>query len=48
VEYGVKMKDETARLMLHGILHLTGYDHEKSPREEARMRKKEEEILAIL
>ncbi len=36
-------------LLLHGILHLTGYDHERSGEEEARrMEAKEQEIFALL
>jgi probable rRNA maturation factor len=41
----VSFRDEVKRLLLHGILHLIGYDHEKSKREEDRMRKMEDEIL---
>ena len=36
-------------LLLHGILHITGYDHERSGEEEAlRMEAKEREIFAQL
>lgn len=42
----------TARLcflLLHGILHLAGYDHERSGEAEARrMEKKERELFAML
>jgi len=38
--------DEVDRLLVHGILHLAGYDHEISPREERRMKRKEREMLA--
>ena len=37
--------DEIALLLIHGILHLTGYDHERGKKEELRMRKKERELL---
>ena len=47
-ELGVTMRDETARLLVHGILHLLGYDHETSARDAVRMRKKEDEILGKL
>lgn len=40
--------DEVDRLLIHGILHLAGYDHEISAREERRMKRKERELLAIL
>ena len=36
-------------LLLHGILHLTGYDHERSGEAEARrMEGKERELFALL
>jgi probable rRNA maturation factor len=36
-------------LLLHGILHLCGYDHERSGQVEAdRMEKKEQELFSIL
>jgi probable rRNA maturation factor len=36
-------------LLLHGILHLCGYDHERSGEAEAvRMEKKEKELFRIL
>lgn len=36
-------------LLMHGILHLCGYDHERSGNEEAiRMEKKERELFRIL
>jgi probable rRNA maturation factor len=37
---------EVDRLLVHGILHLAGYDHEVSAREERRMKRKEREMLA--
>jgi rRNA maturation RNase YbeY len=35
-------------LLIHGILHLLGYDHEGSPYRARKMRKKEKEILDAL
>ena len=36
-------------LLLHGILHLVGYDHERSGPEEAlRMEEKEQELFTLL
>jgi probable rRNA maturation factor len=34
------------RLLAHGILHLLGYDHERSPRESRRMRREEKKVIA--
>jgi probable rRNA maturation factor len=48
-EFGVTFRDEMARLTIHGILHLCGYDHENVPRREAdRMRRKERRLLSML
>lgn len=45
-EYGVTFERELLRLMVHGILHLHGYDHEGVSKAEAqRMRRREERIL---
>jgi probable rRNA maturation factor len=43
-EQGHSTEQELALLIIHGILHLLGYDHEK-PEEEARMRAREKELL---
>ena len=42
------LAEEVDRLLVHGILHLAGYDHEISPREERRMKRKERELWAVL
>jgi rRNA maturation RNase YbeY len=39
---------EAERLLVHGLLHLLGYDHERSAREAARMKQKERELAAWL
>lgn len=44
-EYGTGFYDEIYRLMIHGTLHLLGYDHEKSEYGARKMRKKEQEIM---
>jgi len=43
-EQGHSPEKELALLVIHGILHLLGYDHEE-PREEAKMRTREKELL---
>lgn len=46
---GVSLDARLAFLLLHGILHLAGYDHERSGEEEAaRMEAKEQELFAML
>ncbi len=39
---------EVLRLLIHGILHLLGYDHERSPQEAKRMQRKEHAIIKKL
>ena len=41
------VEEEVARLVVHGMLHLSGYDHE-TPEQETRMRAREDEVLALL
>jgi probable rRNA maturation factor len=43
-EQGHSIERELALLIIHGILHLLGYDH-KEPEEEAKMRTREKELL---
>jgi len=48
-EAGVSFWERLVFLLMHGILHLAGYDHERSGEEEARrMEAKEQEIFALL
>ncbi len=48
-EGGVSFESRLTFLLLHGILHLTGYDHERSGEAEARrMAEKERELFALL
>lgn len=37
--------EELLRLLIHGLLHLLGYDHERSVYQKVRMEKKEREIF---
>jgi probable rRNA maturation factor len=43
-EQGHSPERELALLVIHGILHLLGYDHEE-PEEESKMRERERELL---
>jgi probable rRNA maturation factor len=46
---GIPFEHELWFLLLHGILHLLGYDHERGTEEEARqMEAREAEIFALL
>ena len=45
---GMSMKDRLGELMIHGILHLFGYDHEASETEARRMEAKSRELLKQL
>ena len=40
-EAGHSLGKEIDRLLIHGLLHLAGYDHERGPKEALRMRRKE-------
>ena len=43
-----RLEQEVATLLVHGVLHLCGYDHERSAREAARMFRKQRAILRKL
>ena len=47
-ERGHGLFDEVIRLLVHGVLHLLGYDHERGLREAARMARRERAILRTL
>lgn len=36
------------RLLIHGLLHLLGYDHERSEEEADRMQKEQDRLLALI
>jgi probable rRNA maturation factor len=42
--HGRSAEEEVARLLIHGILHLLGYDHAE-PEEERRMQAREDELV---
>jgi len=46
LKFNSGFQDELLRVMIHGVLHLSGYS-DKKPKEAARMRKKEEAYLSL-
>lgn len=47
-EGGRSLSEELAWLLVHGVLHLCGYDHERSDAEARRMKRREQMILRAL
>jgi len=44
-DLGHDIREEVTRLLVHGVLHLLGYDHERSERDAQRMAQRENMIL---
>ena len=47
-EDGETLRRSLDRLMVHGLLHLLGYDHERSSAEAQRMRTRERKLLEVM
>lgn len=47
-EHGLTFEEEIFLLLIHGILHLLGYDHEISEQEEEKMRSKTRELFHLI
>lgn len=47
-EYGLTLDEELKRLLIHGLLHLAGYDHEKGGYAERKMKDKTLDLLTRL
>ncbi len=47
-DFKVSLEEEMARLVVHGLLHLLGYDHVKGGTQAAKMRAKEEDLVKRL
>jgi probable rRNA maturation factor len=45
---GISMQKSFSQLLVHGILHLLGYDHEKTAKEAKRMEKRSEALQQML
>ena len=47
-ELGHSLRDEVSRLLVHGVLHLLGYDHERSERDALLMARREKAVLRTI
>lgn len=47
-EFGEDLEHTIDRLLIHGLLHLLGYDHEKSDTEARRMEREEKRLMAVV
>ena len=47
-ENGLTFHEELKRLLVHGLLHLLGYDHEKGRHAERKMKEKSKRLLEEL
>ena len=45
---GIRFSLRLSELLVHGVLHLFGYDHEKSDKESDRMQQKNDALLGII
>lgn len=45
---GHSLSEELARLLIHGVLHVVGYDHERSYQDAQRMQRKEHRIFTAI
>lgn len=45
---GHSLNEELVRLLIHGVLHLVGYDHERSEAEARKMKQKEGRLLTYV
>ncbi len=47
-EMGITLHQRICELLIHGLLHLMGYDHEISEKDEKIMQKEEKRLLSML
>jgi probable rRNA maturation factor len=48
LELGLTLEERVDQLLVHGLLHLLGHDHEATPAEARKMQKAEIQLLAIM
>lgn len=48
LQSGISAEERFAQLLVHGILHLFGFDHEKSEQDARKMEKKSNELLRLI
>jgi rRNA maturation RNase YbeY len=48
IEVGRQLDDELVSLLVHGVLHLCGYDHERGEKEAVRMHRRERQLLRAI
>lgn len=47
-EASITLDQRMSQLLIHGILHLIGYDHETGPEDEEEMNQKSMELIALI
>jgi len=48
LQSGISTEERFAQLLIHGILHLFGFDHEKSEQDARKMEKKTNKLLKLI
>ena len=48
LQSGISSEERFTQLLVHGILHLFGFDHEKSEQDARKMEKKSNELLRLI
>ena len=48
INAGIGMEERFIQLLIHGILHLFGYDHETTAREALKMEKKSQKLMELI
>jgi probable rRNA maturation factor len=48
IDMGIPIQQRVCELLVHGLTHLMGYDHEISKSEERKMQKEEKRLLLVL